>query len=194
MASGRIPSLSIEYVVLTLLIPGPKHGYDLYKEMEAWPGLREVWKLKQSMLYADLNKLEKLGFAASLPPDMQYSPPRVNFMITESGRTALETWVTTPVERPREIRPEFLTKLLVAARFGPQYTWNLLNQQKAKVQKWIEYETALEGERSTYTPEEEMILNFRSHWLESVASWLDSCEGIQKSGQQEASSKTHETP
>ena len=61
MPSGRVPSLSFEFVILALLIPGPKHGYDIYKEMEAWTGLEEVWKLKQSMLYADLNKLEKLG-------------------------------------------------------------------------------------------------------------------------------------
>jgi PadR family transcriptional regulator AphA len=175
MPSGRIPSLNFEYVILSLLTSGAKHGYELYKELEAWPGLAEVWKLKQSMLYADLVKLEKLAYLDSMPPDLRYSPPRVNFRITEKGRTALEAWVTTPVQKPREIRPEFLTKLLVADKLGQEYVKGLLNQQKIKAQVWVESEIARENERATNEPQVEMILNFRSHWLKHVVDWLDAC-------------------
>ena len=178
MPSGRIPSLSFEYVILTLLLHRAKHGYELFKEMEAWPGLGEVWKLKQSMLYADLNKLEKLGYVVSMPPDMQFSPPRVNFEITQNGKAAFETWISSPVLRPREIRPEFLTKLLVAARFGHGYTQNLLDLQKAKTREWINSEIALESANSDLAPEVAMVLNFRTHWLNNVAEWLDSCQTL----------------
>lgn len=178
MASGRVPSLSFEYVILALLIPEPKHGYDLYKEMEAWVGLEEVWKLKQGMLYADLNKLEKLAYVASMPPDLQFSPPRVNFKITQKGRAALEAWLGSPVQKPRDIRPEFLSKLLVATRFGREYTQNLLDLQKAKVQQWLETEKAQAATAGTLTPELQMILDFRAHWLRNVAEWLDACQAL----------------
>lgn len=176
MPSGRIPSLSFEYVILTLLLPGPSHGYELFKEMEAWPGLVEVWKLKQSMLYADLNKLEKLGYVASMPPDMQFAPPRVNYEITEKGKMALQDWLKTPVSRPREIRPEFLTKLLVAARFGREYTQELIKLQKIKVQAWIQSDNAATKPNENLTAEERIISGFRAHWLQHVAVWLDSCQ------------------
>ncbi len=176
MPSGRIPSLSFEYVILSLLTSRAKHGYEIYKEMEAWPGLGEVWKLKQSMLYADLIKLEKLAYLESMPPDLEYSPPRVNFKITEKGRTALEDWVTTPVQRPRDIRPEFLSKLLVAGRFGRQYTQNLLNLQKVKLRAWIQTDQAQARLAESLTQEERMILSFRAHWLHHVAEWLDACQ------------------
>lgn len=175
MPSGRIPSLSFEYVILSLLTSRAKHGYEIYKEMEAWPGLGEVWKLKQSMLYADLIKLEKLAYLESMPPDLEYSPPRVNFKITEKGRTALENWVTTPVQRPRDIRPEFLAKLLVASRLGRECAKNLINLQKAKAREWIESESAQENASPAYEPQVAMILNFRSHWLKNVVDWLDAC-------------------
>src|SRR5450830_30127 len=178
MPSGRVPSLSFEFVILALLIPGTKHGYDIYKEMEAWTGLEEVWRLKQSMLYADLNKLDKLGYIASMPPDLQFSPPRINFEITQKGKTALEAWLTTPVQKPREIRPEFLTKLLVAARFGPKYTQNLLDLQKAKVQQWLQTENAQAATLDVLQPELGMILVFRAQWLRHVAEWLDSCQTL----------------
>ncbi len=178
MPSGRIPSLSIEYVILTLLLPGPKHGYELFKEMEAWSGLGEVWKIKQSMLYADLIKLEKLGYLNSMPPDLQFSPPRVNFEITQKGKAALESWVSSPVLRPREIRPEFLTKLLVAARFGRECTQNLLHLQRSKAQEWIDSENTREMADADLAPEVSMVLNFRTHWLNNVAEWLDSCQAI----------------
>jgi DNA-binding PadR family transcriptional regulator len=178
MPSGRIPSLSFEFVILALLIPGPKHGYDIYKEMEAWTGLEEVWKLKQSMLYADLNKLEKLGYVASMPPDLQFSPPRVNFEITPEGKAALEVWLTTPVQKPRKIRPEFLTKLLVAARFGREYTQNLLDLQKSKVKQWIQFENSQMAPRSNHAPEVAMVLDFRAHWLKNVSEWLDACQAL----------------
>jgi len=178
MPSGRVPSLSFEFVILALLIPGPKHGYDIYKEMEAWTGLEEVWKLKQSMLYADLNKLEKLGYVSSMPPDLQFSPPRVHFEITQEGRAALAAWLSTPVQKPREIRPEFLTKLLVAARFGREYTQVLLNLQKVKVRAWIQTESTEVGTAENQKPEEAMIDGFRAHWLKSVDEWLDACQTL----------------
>ena len=178
MPSGRVPSLSFEFVILALLIPGTKHGYDIYKEMQTWTGLEEVWRLKQSMLYADLNKLDKLGYITSKPPDLQFSPPRVNFEITQKGKTALEAWLTTPVQKPREIRPEFLTKLLVAARFGREYNQNLLDLQQAKVQQWIQTENAQAVTTEVLQPELGMILGFRAHWLIHVAEWLDSCQAL----------------
>ncbi|HSN94266.1 MAG TPA: PadR family transcriptional regulator [Anaerolineaceae bacterium] len=178
MPSGRVPSLSFEFVILALLVPGPKHGYDIYKEMEAWTGLDEVWKLKQSMLYAEINKLEKLGFIASSPPDLQFSPPRVNHVITSEGRIALDVWLATPVERPREIRPEFLTKLLVAARFGCECTQNLLDLQKAKVQQWLNVENSQTTPSKAQQPELGMILSFRGHWLRHVSEWLDECQAM----------------
>lgn len=183
MPSGRKPSLSFEFVVLSLLRSEAKHGYDLYKEMEAWPGLGEVWKLKQSMLYADLNKLEKLGYLQSLPPDLQYAPPRVNFRITEQGKAALETWLKTPVEKPRDFRPEFLAKLLVAAKFGPEYTQNILKLQSEKVQQWLAQDLAMGENLPPQTPELRSIRNFKSLWLRHLAEWLEDCQqccGTQK--------------
>ncbi|MEA4812654.1 MAG: PadR family transcriptional regulator [Anaerolineaceae bacterium] len=176
MPSGRPTTLSFEYVILALLVAGPKHGYELYKEMEAWQGLSEVWKLKQSMLYADLNKLEKMGWVESMPPDLRYTPPRVNFEITKEGKAALEAWLTSPVPKPRDIRPEFLTKLLVASRFGRDYTQHLLEAQRMMVKRWIQFENSQAALGSALSPEALMVLDFRTHWLNNVSEWLEDCQ------------------
>ena len=113
-----------------------------------------------------------------MPPDLQFSPPRINFEITQKGKTALEAWLSTPVQKPREIRPEFLTKLLVAARFGREYTQVLLNLQKVKVRAWIQTESTEVGTAENQKPEEAMIDGFRAHWLKSVDEWLDACQTL----------------
>ena len=57
MAKSQAP-LSLEHILPGLLCLGPAHGYDLYKKINNFEGISLVWHIKQSLLYAVLDKLE----------------------------------------------------------------------------------------------------------------------------------------
>lgn len=68
--------------VLASLADGPKHGYALTKDIEAFAGLR----LAPGTLYEALTRLEQLGLIEPLPAQERRKPYR----ITAAGATALQ--------------------------------------------------------------------------------------------------------
>ena len=57
--------LTHEYILLGLLHQQPMHGYDLHKEITSREGIAVIWTVKQSQLYALLDKLETQGLLTS---------------------------------------------------------------------------------------------------------------------------------
>jgi len=68
-------------LVLTSLAGGPKHGYALIKDIEAFAGV----KLGPGTLYGCLAKLEQAGLVEALPAEDRRHPYR----ITASGLQAV---------------------------------------------------------------------------------------------------------
>jgi DNA-binding PadR family transcriptional regulator len=68
-------------LVLTSLASGPKHGYALVKDIEAFAGL----KMGAGTLYGVIAKLEEAGLIEALPAEERRHPYR----ITSSGKEML---------------------------------------------------------------------------------------------------------
>jgi hypothetical protein len=58
MTKSQAP-LSLEHILLGFLCQESTDGYDLYKKINGFEGISLVWNIKQSLLYAMLDKLEK---------------------------------------------------------------------------------------------------------------------------------------
>ena len=57
--------LTIEWSLLGLLRQQPMHGYELHQMLSTAEGLGLIWHLKQSQLYALLERLEERGYLSS---------------------------------------------------------------------------------------------------------------------------------
>ena len=68
-------------LILTSLAGGPKHGYALLKDIEAFAGT----KLGPGTLYGGISRLEDRGLIEALEPDGKTRPYR----LTPAGREAL---------------------------------------------------------------------------------------------------------
>jgi DNA-binding PadR family transcriptional regulator len=74
-------------LVLTSLADGPKHGYALAKDIEAFAGV----KLGPGTLYGALSRLEDRGWIEALPADSRRRP----YQITASGAEGLASYLAT---------------------------------------------------------------------------------------------------
>ncbi len=59
--------LSMEYILLGLVFKQPMYGYEIHQLLSQPEGLGLIWHLKQSQLYALLEKLEKDGLLEASP-------------------------------------------------------------------------------------------------------------------------------
>src|SRR5712692_2813615 len=128
--------LTVEHALLGFLRERPMHGYEIHHLMIDPAGLGLVWQVKQSHLYAMLDKLESDGFIAGRQETQNMRPPRRVFRLTPLGRRALQAWLGRPVSHGREVRLEFMAKLYFARREGPERVAELLMLQRQVCGEW----------------------------------------------------------
>jgi DNA-binding PadR family transcriptional regulator len=119
-----------EYVPLALLEPRASHGYDLHRAIGCDPVLRSIWRLGRSELYFLLKKLENRDWILPQASEVVLGPRRTTYVITQTGREALHTWLATPVPNPRDLRAEFLAKVYLGRVTGAPETPELLRGQR----------------------------------------------------------------
>lgn len=98
----------LSYVVLALVGDGGAGAHDLVQMMRQ--GGPIYWGGAPSRLYAEPKRLAKLGYlSATTAPGR--TNPRTIYRLSDTGRTALRDWLTTPARFPR-IKNEAHLRLL----------------------------------------------------------------------------------
>ncbi|WP_298820284.1 PadR family transcriptional regulator [Chloroflexus sp.] len=167
-------SLTIELALLGLLRQQPMHPYELFRQMQQRDGLGSIWRLKQSHLYALLDRLEAEGYLSHHFESQGNRPWRKVLSVTAQGETVFIAWLTTPVFHGRDIRLEFLAKLYFARREGSALTAQLLERQIDSCRQWLRDTHT----RMTSLPAdsvEQMVLSYRFGQLQATLAWLESC-------------------
>lgn len=162
----------IELALLGLLQPGPEHGYALYRRLRERTGLGRIWRVKQSQLYALLERLEEAGYVASQVKSQSQVPVRRIYRLTPAGAEAYRDWLRTPVQRPNQVRQELLAKLFFVRETDSGERRALLAEQDQMCRRW---KAALESERATLDAPgsfDELVLKFRLAQVEMIQSFL----------------------
>ncbi len=165
----------LDYALLGLLADCPAHGYELNKKLKALSALGQVWFVKQANLYALLDKLEERGLIASRHVDAGGYPPRKEYSIRPEGEAALQSWLRTPVNRPREMRQEFMLRLYFARKSSPQAACDLLAGQRRMLENW---QAEIQDAIARLSPEEAfqaLVLEYRLRQSQAALDWLDWC-------------------
>jgi DNA-binding PadR family transcriptional regulator len=106
---GRLPVTT--FAVLGQVASGPTTGYAIKARLEA--GAAQFWHASYSQIYAELRRLESLGFVAQEHVVQADRPNKRVYTITAAGQDALRDWVAEPWGLA-QLRDEALVKLLLA--------------------------------------------------------------------------------
>ena len=165
--------LSIEYILLGFLEHQPIHGYDLYKKITNFDAISLVWKVKQSQLYALLERLEEEGLITSSMISGESRPNRRQYQITSVGRQTFYAWRVSPVQHGREIRQELLAKIYFALQAGPEIALELIEEQKTLCYEWLnDFHYALMNTTDTQVYER-IVYQYRISQVQATIDWLD---------------------
>lgn len=163
-----------EYAILGLLERQPMHGYEMFQQFQSGI-LGQIVHLEMSQMYAFLKKLERLGYIEAELETQGVRPPRKIFHLTEQGRATFHAWLTTPVERPREIRLLFLIKLYFAQSLIPDQMPHLIDLEVGACQRFLAH---LEAQRLPDTQSSDtafldhVVLRSRIHQTRALLDWL----------------------
>ncbi|MEW6567442.1 MAG: PadR family transcriptional regulator [Chloroflexota bacterium] len=166
--------LTIEHALLGFLRQGPLHGYAIHRCMAQPGGPGQAWRLKQSQLYALLSRLERAGYVAAKRAPQAGRRPRRLFRLTPAGRKVFSSWLSSPVEHPRDMRQGFLLKLYFAEQEGAAKVLELIDRQSERCREWL---AGLKARRQTESSEpgyQGLVRAYRIGQIEAMLSWLRS--------------------
>jgi DNA-binding PadR family transcriptional regulator len=108
--------MSTPYVLLGLLIAGPRHGYDLKRAHDE--RLPQAKPLAFGQVYATLGRLERDGYVAQDGQDRDGGPDRTSYALTDAGRAHLDAWLSA-VEPPAPyVTSTLFSKVVVSVLAG----------------------------------------------------------------------------
>ena len=165
--------LSLEYILLGFLEQKPIHGYDLYKRITSFEPISLVWTIKQSQLYALLERLEEDGLISSTVIPGESRPNRNEYHLTSIGRQTFYAWRSSPVQHGRDIRIEFLAKIYFALQAGPETVLDLIEDQKTICYEWLsQFHNDLmnTSENQIY---ERIVFQYRAGQVQNTIDWLE---------------------
>lgn len=169
-------TLTVEYALLGFVYEQPTHGYEIYQQLSDPQGLWQVWRMKQSQLYALLTKLEDEGYLVTTLQPQDARPPRKVYSLTAVGRATFEQWLITPVNHGRQMRLEFLAKLYFAYRQGSAIVQPLLEQQIRACRRWLAEVHTQGTTAQTDDPFANAVQQFRITQIEAFLTWLLICQ------------------
>lgn len=164
-----------EYVLLGVLKQQPMHGYELCRAAARLEGVSLVWRVKQSAIYALLDRMESMGWIAGRVVPGESRPARKEYRLTESGCDQLDAWVRQPVEHGRDIRQVFVAKLYFAEQEGREVAQTLVAEQRVRCRKWRDEFLLQVTEARQQNSFDTVVLEYRLQQMEGVLSWLDRC-------------------
>ncbi len=176
MARQALP-LAMEHSILALLDEEPMHGYEIHQKLSQMAGIDKIWNLKQSLLYSKLERLESSGFIEQTPSTETSSlPARVVFKLTPTGKQSLLDWIASPVQKARDIRMNFLGKLIIARRYGIDQALDLIKKQREICQRWYDHLLKELPENNQENLDELFVHSYRLYRDRATLHWLDHLE------------------
>jgi DNA-binding PadR family transcriptional regulator len=170
--------MSVPLTLLGLLEREPSHGYDLKREYDAYFGRDRPLSFGQ--VYATLSRLARDGkVVAEAAPGA--GPDRKRYLITESGVTEFDTWLTEPVQPEPHLQTVLFTKVLLALMLGRPAASYLDAQRGAHLQRMRELTDlkrtgglidALLADHALFRLEADL------RWIDMTAARLDTLAGL----------------
>ncbi len=136
MVRVRQPGLLLgEWACLGALGAGKLHGFAVAKLLAVDGDIGRVWTLSRPLTYRALNTLLEQGLVRPAREEPGTAGPnRTILALTPKGRSALRSWLATPVGHPRDVRGELLLKIVISDSIGLDRSV-LIERQLAEFEK-----------------------------------------------------------
>ena len=128
--------MSVPLTLLGLLERSPSHGYDLKRDYDAFFGRGK--QLPFGQVYATLGRLARDGKVSAGHAEPGDGPDRRRYVITDTGRLEVDTWLADPVEPEPHLQTVLFAKVTLALMLGKPAEAYLNTQRAAHLRRMKE--------------------------------------------------------
>ncbi|WP_344790194.1 PadR family transcriptional regulator [Gryllotalpicola daejeonensis] len=168
--------MSVRQSLLAILDQGPCYGYQLRAEFDRRTG--GTWPLNVGQIYQTLERLERDGLVAKGDSDRE---GRAYYEITDAGREAVSSWLSSPVERQTAARDELAIKLAVAATLPGVDVTEVIQVQRtatlALLRDLTRTKDAIDEPGSAEDLAYLLLIDAQIFQIDGELRWLDHAEG-----------------
>ena len=188
--------MSVRNGLLALLTTGPRHGYELKKELEERTG--SLWELNVGQVYTTLSRLERDGLvtddAGAGPVGRGDGDGEVatkggaqdqrQYSLTDAGRVEVGEWFSAPRFRSAPERDELVIKLTIAASLDGQRSIDgdridlddIIDAQRAVTTEALQTYTRMKARADGTDLARLFALDAVIAQIEGELRWLDQCQ------------------
>ncbi|HEU4422122.1 MAG TPA: PadR family transcriptional regulator [Pilimelia sp.] len=159
--------MSVPLTLLGLLEREPSHGYDLKRDYDAYFGRGRPLPFGQ--VYATLGRLARDGKVVVSEVRPGEGPDRKRYVITESGATEVETWLTEPVGPEPHLQTVLFSKVVLALMLSRPADQYLDTQRAAHLRRMRE----LTELKRTGNLVDALLADHGLFHLEADLRWID---------------------
>jgi DNA-binding PadR family transcriptional regulator len=166
--------VSVRNGLLALLEEGPKHGFQLKKELEERTGA--LWQVNVGQVYTTLRRLERDGLVvADGTPSGSHADDQRPYRLTEDGRREVEEWFATP--RPREApdRDELVVKVTLALELDHDVT-AVIDDQRRVTTEALQRHTRAKARSDEADLARLFAVDATIAQIDAELRWLDLCQ------------------
>ncbi|MCC7360178.1 MAG: helix-turn-helix transcriptional regulator [Anaerolineales bacterium] len=168
--------MSVRYALLGLLAQHPRHGYELHAAFEAVVGGERIWDVKPAQIYTTLARLQDGGLVSPEAVKQDGGPEKRIYALTASGRTELDQWFDSGVDREHH-RDEFFVKLMLSLAMPEINPRRVIQNQRLRLFKDLHSQTAARARLNPKTGLAQILLFDKAIMhLEADLRWLDMVE------------------
>jgi DNA-binding PadR family transcriptional regulator len=143
---------------------------------EAIAGGEENWGVNPAQVYTTLTRMENAGLVAAQSVEQGAGPEKHIYVITPSGRRALDEWFATGVASEHQ-HDEFFIMLMLALASGAADPYQLISTQRTLMFRQLH---AVTEQRTRVDPTKELakllLLDKVAMHLDADLRWLDMTE------------------
>lgn len=159
--------MSTSTLLLSLLEPGPAHGYTLKQEYDVHFGQRRPLAFGQ--VYQSLARFERDGLAEVLDVEAGAGPDRKRYQITPDGVSVVDEWVYAPQSPDVFATSTLFARVSVALRSG-RSPESVLDEQRAV---HLERMRELQQLRKASGPAEVLAVTYELAHLDADLRWIE---------------------
>jgi DNA-binding PadR family transcriptional regulator len=168
--------MSVRSGLLALLSSGPRHGYELKKELEERTG--SLWELNVGQVYTTLSRLERDGLVQETSPGGARSGPQDQrqYELTAAGRHEVRAWFSEPRVRAAPDRDELVIKLTLAASLDDVDLDAVIDAQRVATTEELQRYTRLKATTDESDHPRLFALDAVIAQIDGELRWLDQCQ------------------
>jgi PadR family transcriptional regulator, regulatory protein AphA len=155
-------------VILGMLSLGSQTGYDIKNFVDKTT--RHFWAASYGQIYPELRRLEQQGLVRGRP-EPTGGRARMVFELTDTGREALQAWLSSDAEPLNELRDESMLKLFFSGSGGPQLRIDNIRAMRELHERTLSQLRALEPHASQGPQGPYLTLQLGIRMQECVIDW-----------------------